>query len=128
MENKEETTRKARLWLGQDGVARVLWEPGAEVTLDDARETMAASLKINKGKRRPLLIDTKTMRSLAREARSYYAGEEAASVASAVAILVGTPVSRVLGNFYIGLSNPRLPSRLFTSEGEALKWLKRYLE
>lgn len=128
MENKEETTRKARLWLGQDGVARVIWEPGAEVTLDDARETMAAYLKINKGKRRPLLIDTKTMRSLAREARSYYAGEEAASVASAVAILVGTPVSRVLGNFYIGLSNPRLPSRLFTSEGEALKWLKRYLE
>jgi hypothetical protein len=107
---------------------RIIWDPGAEVTLDDARQTMAAYLKINKGKRRPLLVDTKTMKSLAREARKYYAGEEAASVACAVAIIVGTPVSRVLGNFYIGLSNPRLPSRLFTSEDEALKWLQTYLE
>ena len=45
-----------------------------------------------------------------------------------VRIIVGTPVSRVLGNFYLGLSNPHLPSRLFSSGDEALEWLKGYLE
>ena len=121
-------TRVSKVWLGEDGIARVIHVPGAEVTLEDAKETMAAYLKLNKGKRMPLFVDTKTMKSLAREARHYYAGEEAAKVASAVAIIVGTPVSRVLGNFYLGLSNPHLPSRLFTSEEEALEWLKGYLE
>jgi hypothetical protein len=97
------------------------------VTLEDAEGTMAAYLKVYGGRRRPLFIDTTTMRSCARDARHYYASEQAAAVASAAAIIVGTPVSRVLGNFYLGLSNPRLPSRLFTSEEEALEWLKGYL-
>jgi hypothetical protein len=129
MENEQTVGEaKSRLWLGDDGIVRIIWIPGADVTLEDAKETMASYLKINKGKRLPLFVDTKTMKSLAREARRYYASEEAARVASAVAIIVGTPVSRVLGNFYLGLSNPHLPTRLFSSEDEALKWLKEYLE
>jgi hypothetical protein len=128
MENEAITTRVSKVWLGEDGIARVIHVAGAEVTVEDAKETMAAYLKLNQGKRRPLLVDTKAMKSLAREARQYYASEEAAKVGSAVALIVGTPVSRVLGNFYIGLSNPHLPSRLFTSEAEAMEWLKGYLE
>lgn len=127
MEN-EQNSRVAKLWLGDDGIVRIIHVPGAELTMEDVQETMAAYLKLYKGKRRPLLIDTKTMKSMAREARHYYAGEEAVKVASAAAIIVGTPVSKVLGNFYLGLSNPHLPTRLFTSEDEALVWLKGYLE
>ena len=127
MEN-EQIVRVARLWLGEDGIVRIIHVPGAQVTLEDVKETMAAYLKIYQEKKRPLLVDTKLMRSFAREARQYYASDEAAKVASAAAIIVGTPVSRVLGNFYIGISNPHLPSRLFSSESEALEWLKGYLE
>jgi hypothetical protein len=125
---EEQSSRVARLWAGDDGICRIIHAPGAEVTLQDARETMAAYRKINHGKRLPLLIDTKTMRSISRDARSYYASDEAAACASAAAIVVGTPVSRVLGNFYIGLSNPHLPSRLFTSESRALAWLDGFRE
>lgn len=127
MEN-EQYSRVARLWLGEDGIVRIIHVPGAEVTLEDAKETMASYLKINQGKRRPLFIDTKMMKSMTRETRQYYSGAEAAKVAGAAAIIVGTPVSQVLGNFYIGLSNPYLPSRLFSSEDEALEWLKGYIE
>jgi hypothetical protein len=121
-------TIKNRLWLGEDGIVRIIWVPNAEVSLEDAQETMAAYMRISNGKKRPLLVDTKNMKAFSREARKFYAGEEAAKVASAVAIIVGTPVSRVLGNFYLGLSNPHLPSRLFSSEDEAMEWLKGYLE
>jgi hypothetical protein len=125
---RAEIVRSAKLWLGEDGIVRIIWAPGADVTLEDAEECMAAYLKINKGIRRPLFIDTKSMKSLAREARHYFASEEAANAASAVAIIVGTPVSQVLGNFYLGLSNPHLPTRLFSTEHDALDWLKGYLE
>jgi hypothetical protein len=127
MENAE-VVRVAKVWLGEDGIVRVIHVPDAEVELADAEETMAAYLKIYEGKKRPLFVDTKTMKNLAREARHYYASEEAARVASAVAIIISTPLSRVLGNFYLGLSNPHLPTRLFTEEDEALDWLKGYLE
>jgi hypothetical protein len=128
MERQSIVTRVTEVWVEADGIARVIHVPGAEVTLEDAKETMAAYLKLNQGRRMPLFVDTKAMKSMSRETRKYYAGEEAAKVASAAAIIVGTPASRVLGNFYLGLSNPHLPSRLFSSEEEALEWLKGYLE
>lgn len=128
MENEKIVTRINAVWLGEDGIARVIHVPGAEVTQEDAEETMAAYLKINQGRKRPLLVDTKSMKSIERGARQYYSGDEAARVASAVAIIVDTPVSRVLGNFYLGVSKPHLPSQLFTSEAEALQWLNGYIE
>ena len=127
MENTE-MVRVARLWLGEDDIVRVIHVPDAEVTLADAEETMAAYKKISQGKRYPLFVDTKKMKSFERGARLYYAGEEAAKVASAVALIIDTPLSRVLGNFYLGVSNPHLPTKLFTDEDKALSWLKGYLE
>ena len=126
MEN-EQTSRNAKLWLGEDCIVRIIYMPDSEVTLEDAREIMDAYHKLRKGRRLPLLIDTRTMKSFARGARHLFAGEEAQGCASAAAIIVDTPVSKVLANFYLGLSKPRLPSRLFSSEDEALAWLKGYL-
>jgi hypothetical protein len=73
MEIEKIVTRVNTVWLGEDGIARVIHVPGADVTLESAHETMAAYLKLNKGKRRPLFVDTKSMKSLEREARKYYA-------------------------------------------------------
>jgi hypothetical protein len=33
----------------------------------------------------------------------------------------------VLGNFYLGLNKPLVPTRLFTSEEEAQAWLRSFL-
>lgn len=127
MEREEIVTQVSKVWVGDDGIARVIHFPGVELTLTGAQETMAAYLKVSKGSKLPLLVDTKEMKSMTRESRLYYASEETAKTGRAVAIIVGTPVSKVLGNFYIGLSNPHLPSRLFTSEQDALAWLKGFL-
>jgi hypothetical protein len=44
-----------------------------------------------------------------------------------VALLVGSPMSRAIGNFFIGLNKPLIPTRLFVSEPEALAWLRGFL-
>lgn len=119
--------RVARLWLGDDGIVRIMHFPGAEVSLEDARATMDAYLQIRDGASRPLLVGTQGMKALDRGARALYASEESARVATAVGLIVDTSVSRVLGNFYLGLSKPHIPSRLFNDEAEALDWLKRFL-
>lgn len=45
-----------------------------------------------------------------------------------MALLIGSPVSRMIGNFFLGINRLRVPVRLFSDEAEALEWLKRYLE
>ena len=44
------------------------------------------------------------------------------------AVLVGHPVSRVLGNFFLGISRPAYPTRLFTDPAAAIGWLKSLRE
>lgn len=123
----EVSVRVARLWLDDDGIVRIVHVPGIEVSLADAEATMDAYLELRGGVSRPLLVDTQGMKSIDRAARALYASEEAARVATAVALIVDTPVTRVLGNFYLGLSKPHIPSRLFSEHAEALEWLKGLL-
>lgn len=39
-------------------------------------------------------------------------------------LVVEDPLSRALGSFFIGLSRPKVPTRLFDSVDEAIEWLK----
>lgn len=120
-------TPTAKLSLRDDGIVHAINLTRSQVTLADAKENVAAALKVAGGKRFPLLADIASVRSVSREARLYYR-EQASSHAVAAAILVRSPISRVIANFVIGLDRPVIPARLFTSETEALEWLKGFLE
>ena len=39
-----------------------------------------------------------------------------------------SPLTRAIGNFFLGLNKPLMPTRLFTSEEEALAWLKTFVK
>lgn len=120
-------TRNAKVWLGDDGIIRSLQKHGAEETLDTAKENIAAILKVSKGKKRPLLVDMVAQKSITFEAREFYSDEARGSEGSALALLVGSPVSRVIGSVMIRISKPVLPIKLFTSEGDAIEWLRGFL-
>jgi hypothetical protein len=125
MLNPDNETRTVVFTFADIIIAR--FRTGAEVTLDDSRANVALCLQRNAGRRRPLLVDLRGVKSQTAEARSYLAGREGVQVSQAVGLLIGSPVSRVLGNFYLGLNKPSVPTRLFTSEEEAQAWLRSFL-
>jgi hypothetical protein len=120
--------RSQLLWLDSDGIFHTQVKPHAEITLEDAREAMELCRLLCAGKRYPVLVDLTHCKAITREARAYYAGEEAAKSGVAAALLIGSPLSRVIGNFFMEFNKPLIPTRLFTSEAEALVWLKGFLE
>jgi hypothetical protein len=118
------TLKSGRFWREGD-ILRGQAADGAEESLDDAKEQVAAQAKmLDGGKPLPFLMDIRRARSLSREARSYFAGEESAVVFAATALLVSSPLSRAIGNFFLGLNKPKMQTRLFTDENEALTWLR----
>ncbi|MDD5434152.1 MAG: hypothetical protein PH343_01855 [Nitrospira sp.] len=121
-------TRNGRIWLGDDGIVRYVTEPGTEETLDTAKETIAAILTVSKGKKRPLLVDIHAIKSITREAREFFGRDERERELTAIALLVGSPVSRIIGSVFIGINRPPNPLKLFTSEGDAIEWLKAFLK
>ena len=111
-------------WMGADGIARTKVKKNAVVALEDARENSALVNSFFVGEKFPLLIDSRGIQSMSREARSFFTtnGRETSTVA--FAILIDSAVSKVVGNFFLGINKPAVPTKLFRNENEALQWLR----
>lgn len=120
---REIVTRTERIWL-QDDVVRCVVLPTTSHTLADARENDAAVTSLAGGRRLPMLLDTRASRGLDRDARLYYVRPEAARQLAALAMLIDSQIGRILGNFFMTVNKPPFPLRLFTSEADAIIWLK----
>ena len=114
-------TRSCSFWI--DGFLHARFHDGAEVTAADARENLAASWTLNGEKAGPVLVDLRRIRSQSAEARAVLAGPEATPVCNVVALIIGSPISRVIGNFFLGFNRPAAPTRLFTSVEDARAWV-----
>jgi len=128
MENEVVVTRTGKFWLGEDGIMRGIILPTDEHNLADANENGEAVAKFSEKKRCPLLIDMVRCKSVTGKARAHYARDEAGEEVSAIALLIGSPVSRIIGNFFLGINKPKYPVKLFTAETGAIEWLRRFIE
>lgn len=119
------TTRTCGFHLNR--IIRARFHDGAEVTLEDAQANLAATAKLAGGRPLPVMVDLRGVRSQSAEARAYFAGPQALAVCTAVALVIGSPLSRMIGNFFLGFNRPPMPTRLFTKEEDAAVWLERFL-
>ena len=68
------------------------------------------------------------MARVEREARAIFASEEyMLRMSTQTALVVGSPVSRVIANFFVGLNRPHYPCRAFDDPERALAWLRSFL-
>jgi hypothetical protein len=95
------------------------------MNFEDAIAAIDAMTKLSGGKRRPLLVDAHDAGPQDRAARSEFVRQ--GDLVSAVAILGTTPLSRMVGNFFIAVSKPMAPTKLFNDESSALAWLSEFL-
>lgn len=114
-------------WMGDDGIARTVVKQDANITIVEARENSVAVNALSKGKSFPLLVDSRNIRSISKEARDFFSLNNRDSHVIAFAIIIDSPISKIIGNFFMGLNKPRVPAKLFTNEESAVKWLKSFL-
>jgi hypothetical protein len=107
------------LWVDAEGILRVVCKPG---TVHGAHEAEENNAVMAGGRRGPVLADIRRLSSVHKEAREMYRSQS--STTTAVALVVGSPLSRIIGNIFMGLSRLDYPVRLFTDEGDAIRWLR----
>ena len=121
-------TQTARIWLGEDGIIRISLIGVMSEGLAIAQENLEAVSQVSQSKIRPVFADIRNIRSIGAEERKFYARMETKGVINAVALLVDSPLSRVIGSFFLGLNKLPVPTRIFTSEEQALAWLRSFIE
>ena len=120
-------TRTGMVWITGDGIIRQNVVPGTDFTLQDAQETVTSMLKLSERKASPILVDLTGLKSITREARHYFGEGITSHEARAVALLFSSAVTQVIGNFFLRFNNPNIPIKLFSSESQAITWLKGFL-
>jgi len=120
------TTQTAKIWLGDDNITRNIHVPQAKVDLTDAKACVTACLKVNQGNQYIVLVDIRQVTLITHEARQYFSNATAESSCKARAILIGSHVSRIIGNFFIKINKPAAPTKLFMDEAKAIAWLNKF--
>ncbi len=109
---------------GDDGIVRLRFAPGVDLTLDLAKRCVAAGFPIFDNYPSPLLADFDNVRSMSREARGFFSKTPGPT---AVALVAGSPIARVIGNMFIGLlGRTPCPARIFGTKEEAVEWLVKH--
>ena len=113
--------------MGKDGICRTEVKQDAEVRLPHAIWNSEAITRLSNGGMIPLLVDLRKIKSVSKEARDHFSMRGRKSQVNAIAMLIKSPVSKIVGNFYIQFSKPTIPTRLFTEEKKAIAWLTQFI-
>lgn len=93
-------------------------------TIDDARANLDACARLAAPDRKPLLSDIRKAKPLMPEVRRVYMGDSLVAFAAMAMLVRSTPLGRTMGNVYLKIARPAIPTRLFAQEPKALAWLR----
>ena len=114
-------TTTSKTWCGDDGVVRQVLLLGAQVDLECAQRDLRAGARCG-NESSAILVDLRGLGSVTRQAREHF-GRNSPLYFRAAGLVVGNGFSSVIGNFFVGITNPSLPIRLFHCPEIALRWL-----
>jgi hypothetical protein len=85
-------------------------------------------VKIMDGKLYPLVADIRSVKYSTKAARDFFASEKGCEGIIAAALLVNGSLGSMIGNFFAKISKPFVPTKVFSNEIEAKKWLAQYVK
>lgn len=107
----------------EDGILVYEYFDGAVVNDEAASETMELGRSLVDSPL-PTLVLMKKVRRVSQGARSLFSSKDNQAISRTVALVVGSPISRVIGNFFLGLDRGNFPTRIFNDRKAATDWLR----
>ena len=121
-------TSVSKLKLDDNGIIQMEFpQKNVKINIEDSKGIFQGRMQLtNAGKEQLLMVDLRNNPKPDREARDYARSQEFVETTRAMAILVGGPMSKMLGNFFLGFNKGDFPVKLFTEKENAADWLMQY--
>lgn len=107
-----------------DDVLIATYKKGITITLDIAKEIVRERIEFTEHRPVRVLLTDRGVSSFNKAARDYLASPEGTQLIKAAAILCESPATAMIGNFFVKVSRPSIPVRLFTNRERAIGWLR----
>ena len=112
-------------WIDENDICVTKVKPNAVIEVEDAIDNSTSVKKLSDGKIYPMLVNLIEIKSISKEAQDHFSMQGRTPGVSAIGLLIKSPVSSIIGNFFLGLNKSAVPTKLFTNEGKAKAWLKK---
>jgi hypothetical protein len=123
---KELFTNTIRLRLLSNGIIHYTYLPDVEVDAEEHLQNHKALLElVDTTKKYPAILDGDDFAIVTPEGRKLVRELEPLIPVSARAMVIKQLGQRMLANFYIKYHKPIIPTKIFNSHQEALKWITK---
>lgn len=109
----------------EKGVLHCYYKKLPIVDINIAKEGVKDRIKFCENIEYPCLFDISKVKEVSKAARDYLANEGNDYVLAS-ALVVSSPVIRVLANFFIIVNKPKNPTRMFNGRKKAVEWLNTF--
>lgn len=115
----------ATFWI-EAGILYFVYKPNATINLDAAKQIVNDRINFQQQVDYPIFCDIRGIKSIDKAARDFLA-KDGSSYTKGVAVIVDTPMTKIISNFYLGLNKPLAPTKMFTEQQEALNYLQQFI-
>jgi hypothetical protein len=124
---KSITTRTAIITLEKENFVRMTMREDVYLDLKDMKDNHLAEQEIASYKPHVILIDTRNNSMSSDEARKYTSSDKPTKYRLALAIFFKDLSGRIGANSLINIYQPKVLTKKFEKESEAIKWLNNIL-
>jgi hypothetical protein len=109
-----------------DGVLIGTFKKGLKINLEIAKEIVKNRLALTGDGPFPSIIINMGVFSIDKKGRDYLASTEGIRGLNASAVVLDSPFGSLLGNFFIRVTKPKLPVKVFRTKAGALNWVEQF--
>lgn len=109
----------------ENGVLYFIYKKDTELDLEAAKKVVEDRISLQRGTPYPVICDIRGLKNVDKTARDYLA-REGSTLVKAVALIMDSPAYQFMANFYLKVSKPSVPTRMFSKMEEALAFVEKY--
>jgi len=109
------------------GWLHVVFKSNTKINLEDAIGVVKYEGILSRGQKRPILHVVEEFVDFDNEVMRYSAGP-GTQFSSAEAYVIKSVAHRIVGNFYMRVSKPKVPTKVFNSIEKAEEWLSQFVK
>ena len=115
----------AFLSIDEDSILHIEFLPNSYHTLQKALDNLEAEKHLYEDENYFCLtiIDVRNLVGVSKEVRALAKTDVITKNHQAFAVIVGSSLSRLIANFFLGINKPRAPLRIFEDKATAKNWL-----
>jgi hypothetical protein len=115
------------LYLRSDGIMYIRISSEKDESVELVKKMVEKMGEMVNYRQAPMLARHEEFALPGKENRDYWATKEACPYSKADAFIINSVAMKLIANFYLKINKPERPTRMFTNEKEAIRWLKTFL-